>query len=123
MNGLDNVSTLKQKIMESKIIGNTQFDNVWEYHGGFAVVRSGMKLNFINRKGNVLCDTWFDYAAPFRKGYATVQLGDKYNFVDREGKLVIDTWFDNYWDCFVEQQSMDPQWVRRVANGELSEIY
>ena len=89
---------------------------------GYAVFRQGGKFNFINRKGKVLCGTWFDYAVPFRKGYATIQLGDKYNFVNREGEIVSDTWFSNYWDCFVEQQSMDPQWVRRVANGGLFEI-
>ena len=70
------------------------FEEIYDFHDGYAMVKLNRKWNFINRTNKLLSDTWFDGVDNFYDGYAKVMLVDKYNFINQNGKCISDTWFD-----------------------------
>ena len=77
---------------------NDVFDYVSDFNDGFAAVELNEKWNFINTRGELLCNKWFDYCYDFNNGFAAVELNQKCNFINTRGELLWkgDKWFD---DC------------------------
>ena len=73
---------------------NDVFNNVSGFHNGFAAVELNEKWNFINTRGELLCNKWFDYCSDFNDGFAVVELNQKYNFINTRGELLCNKWFD-----------------------------
>ena len=76
---------------------NDVFNNVSGFHNGFAAVELNEKWNFINTRGELLCNKWFDYCSDFHNGFAKVVLTEKYNkynFINTRGELL---WKGNQW--------------------------
>ena len=76
---------------------NDVFNNVSGFHNGFAAVELNEKWNFINTRGELLCNKWFDYCSDFHNGFAKVVLNEKYNkynFINTRGELL---WKGNQW--------------------------
>ena len=71
------------------------FDYVWSFNEGFAAVRLNDKCNFINTRGELLCNEWFDECRYFYDGFAAVKLNGKYNFINTHGELLWNEWFDS----------------------------
>ena len=74
------------------------FDNVRDFNDGFAVVRLNDKWNFINTRGELLCNQWFDWCGDFDNGFAKLELNDKCNFINTRGELLCNEWFDYCYD-------------------------
>lgn len=96
------------------------FDYVNFFIEGFAAVKLVKKWNFINTKGELLCNRWFDAVADFHEGFAEVLLNDKWNFIDTDGNyLRDDVWFDDtryFYDGFAMVQLGD-KWNFIDHNG------
>ena len=73
---------------------NDVFDYVNDFNDGFAAVVLSGKCNFINTRGELLCNEWFDSCGDFSDGFAAVKLNDKYNFINTRGELLCNEWFD-----------------------------
>ena len=76
---------------------NDVFDYVSDFNDGFAAVKLNEKWNFINTRGELLCNEWFEFCDDFFDGCAIVKLNGKYNFINTRGELLCNEWFD--W-CF-----------------------
>ena len=63
------------------------FDNVWSFNEGFTAVRLNDKCNFINTRGELLCNQWFDWCYDFVNGFAKVELNDRAFMIDTKGQL------------------------------------
>ena len=74
---------------------NDVFNNVSGFHNGFAAVELNEKWNFINTRGELLCNKWFDYCSDFNDGFAVVELNGKWNFINTHGELLCNEWFNN----------------------------
>lgn len=67
---------------------------------GFALVRNGEKIRYIDKSGKAKQEVSIDgleSAEPFgEEGFVVVQVDDKYGIIDREGKYIIKPKYDNY---------------------------
>ena len=90
---------------------NDVFDDVWSFNEGFAVVRLNDKYNFINTRGELLCNEWFDGCGDFSDGFARVELNGKCNFINTRGELLGNEWFDGCGD-------FSDGFARVVLNGK-----
>ena len=102
---------------------NDVFDNCNRFREGFAQVSLNYKWNFINTRGELLCNQWFDYCDRFYNGFAKVQLNDKCNFINTRGELLWkgNQWFDWCYDFnngFAKVQLND-KWNFINTHGEL----
>ena len=75
-----------------------EFDFVYDFYEGFAVVKKDGKYNFINENEELLCEEWFDKAWNFYDGLAKVEKDDKYNFIKPDGAILSDEWLDKAYD-------------------------
>ena len=76
-----------------ELIGDTFYDDAWDFHDERALVRLNHELYFIDRNGNRISDN-FDVAHSFSNGRAWVYLKDKgFNYIDTNGHLISDEWF------------------------------
>ena len=97
------------------------FDYVWSFNEGFAVVRLNDKFNFINTRGELLCNQWFDMCGDFSDGFARVVLSRKYNFINARGELLCNQWFDEchyFYDGFAAVKR-NRKWNFINTHGEL----
>ena len=74
------------------------FDNVEGFDEyGFARVglidNDALKVNLINKKGNLLSNIWFDDLTRYRK-YSIVQKDGKYNILSTNGTVILNEWCD-----------------------------
>ena len=68
--------------------GNEWFDLCNNFREGFAVVELNGKCNFINTRGELLCNQWFDDCSDFyKKGFAKVELNGRVFMIDTKGQL------------------------------------
>lgn len=70
------------------------FDDIGEFHDGFAPVKKNGVWFYIDEEGNNYFKGEFDETFEFRNGFAIVKKGEKYNFVNTKMKLVCDEWYD-----------------------------
>ena len=73
---------------------NDVFDGIGNFNDGFAIVELNGKYNFINTRGELLCNQWFDSCGYFYDGFAIVELYGKWNFINTRGELLSNEWFD-----------------------------
>ena len=100
---------------------NDVFNNVSGFHDGFAAVELNEKWNFINTRGELLCNKWFDYCSDFNDGFAVVELNGKWNFINTHGELLCNEWFNNcgvFSDGFAVVR-LDDKWNFINTHGEL----
>ena len=100
---------------------NDVFNNVSGFHNGFAAVELNEKWNFINTRGELLCNKWFDYCSDFNDGFAVVELNGKWNFINTHGELLCNEWFNNcgvFSDGFAVVR-LDDKWNFINTHGEL----
>ena len=77
------------------MISDFEFDKIYLFCNGFAIVRHNGKSNYINIDGELLSDQWFDECYNMdREGFFRVKMGDKYNYLNADGELLSDQWFD-----------------------------
>ena len=74
------------------------FDYVSDFNDGCARVKLTGKWNFINTRGELLCNEWFDFCYDFSEGFAVVKLNDKCNLINTRGELLWNEWFDFCYD-------------------------
>ena len=77
---------------------NDVFDDIDDFNDGFAVVKLSGKFNFINTRGELLCNEWFNSCGDFSYGFAAVKLSGKWNFINTRGELLCNEWFNNCGD-------------------------
>ena len=75
------------------------YDVIGEFEDGVAMVRRGIKYNYIRDDGSVVSDVWFDSVDEGYYGLHQVELGGKYNFLRNDGGLVSEEWFDGVYGC------------------------
>ena len=73
---------------------NDVFDDCHDFSDGFAAVKLSGKYNFINTRGELLCNEWLDYCGDFSNGFAAVKLSGKWNFINTRGELLCNEWLD-----------------------------
>ena len=109
---------------EGQLISDIWFENVYDFHEGFAIVTHDHTQNeiddfdeyygngdenFLGRNGNLLLDEWFDDLSDFHNGFAKVysEAYGGYNLVDKTGAFLY-TSGDDYYD--------ETQWLLSVEN-------
>ena len=108
-------------LKEVDMTGYANFDGGYSFREGYAVVRKGVKFNYINKEGKLLSEEWFDDAWFFNKGYAMVEKGGKYNFINKEVKLLTEEWWDDAYN-FSEGYACvkkDGRWNHINTEGKL----
>lgn len=105
------------------------FENIGDFHDGFAEVELNNKYNFINTNGELVSpNQWFDNVSGFFNGFAGVRLNNKWNFINTNGELVwkkpVNEWFDNvgkFVNGFAEVRLND-EWYYLRSDGVLCDI-
>ena len=73
-------------------------DAIGNFHNGFAIVKKGGKVNYVNSDGKIISSEWFHACNDFEGGFGMVSNGTKRNFVDGQGNLLLQTWVDRAGD-------------------------
>lgn len=81
---------------EVKYVIKPQFDDVWSFSEGLALVKIGDRYGFINKEGQYVVNPQFDNAGiRFSEGLVHVIIGDKWGYINKEGQVVIKPQFDS----------------------------
>lgn len=85
-----------------------KYSKVYPFYHGEAIGKTDSGFQFINCKGDVLCQAKFADVSYFKEGYAMVESNGKWGFIDKSGTLVTPCIYDqvyNFKDSFaiVEQ--------------------
>ncbi len=86
-----------------QMIAQPQFNSIWSFSEGFAVVQDGefrsasTRYGYMDKTGKVVIEPRFSSADDFREGLAVVQAVEsgKKGYIDRTGRFVIEPQFDN----------------------------
>ena len=70
------------------LLFESEYDEMWDFTQGFAVVRKGQKYGFINAEGIEVVECKYDNAWGFKNGFAVVQFDGKYGFIDEQGNEI-----------------------------------
>ena len=110
---------------QGKYLSDEWFENVFNFHDGFAVVQRVVdeKYNFIGKNGKLLSDEWFRWVDDFIGGFAVVKRSDNlYNFINTKGKILSNEWFiDAYYfvDGFAKVQRTNGECCKIDKSGKL----
>lgn len=79
-----------------KQITAIEYDEIDNFHEGWASVRKDSLMNWVDGKGNYLRKEWVNLANPFSEGLASFRVAqsDKFGYLDATGKVVIEPQFD-----------------------------
>ena len=97
------------------------FDGIDDFNDGFARVILNEKWNFINTRGELLCNQWFNGCGDFSDGFARVKLNEKWNFINTRGELLCNEWFNgcgDFSDGFAAVE-LNEKWNLINTRGEL----
>lgn len=75
-----------------RFVFNAPFDVSWGFSEGVVLIKSNLKMIYLNRAGKRLPMPPLDdnyYGHSFHEGLAAVQIKDKWGFMDKTGRLVI----------------------------------
>jgi hypothetical protein len=72
-----------------RIVIKPQFDDVFAFSEGLALVELGGRFGYIDGTGQVVIDPQFSFARPFSEGLAFVRSGSHGCYIDKTGKCVI----------------------------------
>ena len=70
------------------------WDEVWGFSEGLAVVRTGEKEGYINEDGQWAISPQFDYASPFRQGFSCIKIDGSWGVINTKGELIGRRYFD-----------------------------
>ena len=65
-----------------------QYDQVYGFSEGFAIVRKGCKYGFIDTNGQEVAPCKYDAASYFSEGFADVCKGGKWGLIDKNGNVM-----------------------------------
>ena len=70
------------------------YNIVGDFHEGYAIVEKRNRFNYINDKGELLCDFWLEEAQDFSEGFARVVVNGtgETSFINAYGELVGNEW-------------------------------
>jgi len=80
---------------KGKEIVKAKYDEISDFHEGFAGVKLNGKYGFIDRTGKEIVAPQYAKVGAFHEGLAYVQKDGKYGFIDKSGKEVISPQFDD----------------------------
>lgn len=90
------------------IVIRTDYDYVFPFENGFAMVCKGGKVGrwgitggkwgLIDKRGRLAVEAIYEDVNNFREGYARVRLQERYGFVDRSGNYLVEPMFGNACD-------------------------
>ena len=72
-----------------------EYDTVYPFSDGMAVVRKGDKWGAIDQNNNVVIPLQYDGSFGGTDGYMTVQVNGKYGLVDKEDQMVVPAEYDD----------------------------
>ncbi len=80
---------------KGKIVINAQYDDVWPFSDGMALVEMNDRYGFINKKGEMKISAMYDDADYFfENGLAPVEQNDKWGYINKSGEMKISPMFD-----------------------------
>ncbi|NJO91423.1 MAG: WG repeat-containing protein [Chloroflexia bacterium] len=79
---------------ENKTKKETNFDKISYFVEGFAAVKKGENLGFINQNGELIIEAKYQNVWPYNKGLAAAKQNYQWGFIDTTGKFVIEPQFD-----------------------------
>ncbi|WP_424657164.1 WG repeat-containing protein, partial [Capnocytophaga granulosa] len=71
-----------------------KYDEITDFHKGFACVRQGDKWGYINEKGTLITPIKYDFVYDFFQGVAMVRIGAQYGLIDTSGKEITPVKYD-----------------------------
>ncbi len=77
-----------------KIAKSSQFDEVWPFKEGLAIVAKDNKKGFIDEQGKIVIPIQFEDVGSFNNGRAIFRQGDKWGFIDTKGTIVVPAQYD-----------------------------
>lgn len=83
------------EIDEVVIPSEYDYDEVWDFSEGLAVVELDDRWGFIDTTGTVVIPLQYDEVWHFSEGLAKVKKNNKWGFVDKRGKMVISLQYDD----------------------------
>lgn len=75
-----------------------QYDNIYRFSEGFALVEAGGKQGYIDTEGKLVISGRFDDARTFHEGLAVVTIDGRCGYVDKNGEFAIEPGFDGAGD-------------------------
>ncbi|MBR1884703.1 MAG: WG repeat-containing protein [Clostridia bacterium] len=74
---------------EGKIVTEVKYDEIKDFHSGYAVVRIGNKYGVISKKGKQVGKVKYDSVVPFfQENVTIVELGGKKGYITTKGKKI-----------------------------------
>ena len=70
------------------------YESIWDFNGGFALVRLNGKWGFIDTTGKEVIPLKYDWAYDFFEGLAQVKLNGKWGFIDKTGREICPCKYD-----------------------------
>ena len=93
---------------------NDIFDEVDDFHNGFAIVELNEKVNLLNANGQIIFNQWYDSIGYFKNGFARVDIrGKGDNFINAEGKYLFNQWYHwvgEFYEGFARIMIKDKNW-------------
>lgn len=72
-----------------------KYDEITDFHKGFACVRQGDKWGFINQKGEQIIPFLYDDASYFSEGLALVKKDAQYGYINDKNETVLPFIYDD----------------------------
>src|SRR5690606_16977469 len=73
------------------VLTNVSTDKIYDFKDGYAIIRQGDLVGFMNTKGEIVVPVKFKKAFNFENGYAKVLENDKWGLVDSSRKYFVIT--------------------------------
>ena len=82
------INRFAQEMLDKGVPPEDIFEEIYDFHDGYAKVKLDYKYNFIDTNGKLISDTWFDWVDEFYNGYADVKLDGKFFKIDKNGQRI-----------------------------------
>jgi hypothetical protein len=90
---------------DGKLLVNTVFDYISEFHQDYAICRLNNKYTYIKYTGEYIKENlWFEFCNYFYNDIAVVYNNEKYAYINLKGEFVTDFVFDEGFD-FIEKST------------------
>jgi hypothetical protein len=105
-----------------KILTDIKTDKFYDFQEGFAIIRQGDKVGFINTSGKVIVPTKFNKVFNFENGYAKVREGEKWGLIDASGNYFVKTEYDGVSNFYGTVVANIGNRQGLIVNGEFKEV-
>ena len=100
-----------------------QFEDVGDFHEGFAYVSNGDGKGFINLQGEIVVPCQFEDVGDFHEGFAKVSNDNGYGFINTQGEIVVPCQFydaSDFYDgiAIVRDRGKDLEYKLINSRGE-----